>query len=257
MKLLIVGKTSFISNSLVGDRISFSEIDSVNFDNYDSVINCSIHSNFREVKYVEKYDLDYLVAQKAQHHKKHYIMISSSKVYGSSDELKSFDELSQTNPDSFYGENKLIAEQKINSLSNNFCVLRCSNVFGLERNRKTFFGFCNDQLVNTNSILYDIGPKTKRDFFPVELLSNVVEKISKKKSVGTFNVGSNYPLEIDRVALYLIEGYGKGNFISISSEEKDQFLLNNKKLKKEIEIEIDIDFASHIKNIGKKLCKTL
>jgi nucleoside-diphosphate-sugar epimerase len=257
MKLLIVGKNSFISNSLCGDRISFSDIDNINLKNYDAIINCSLHPKFKEQSYIEKYDIDYLVAQIAQKNKKHYLMISSRKVYGSTNELKIFDETSKTNPNCFYGENKLLAEKKITSLSDSTCILRCSNVYGMETNRKSFFSFCIDQLLNKTQIIYEIGEKTKRDFLPVECLNQIIQKILLKKSKGVFNVGSNYGLEIGEVARLLIKGYGQGNFITLSSEVKDQFILNNQKVKKELNIEIDVDFNQHIKNIGKKLCKTL
>lgn len=257
MKLLIVGKTSFISNSLVGDRISFSEIDNINFENYDTIINCSLHPKFKDHSYIEKYDIDYLVSQIAQKNKKHYIMMSSRKVYGSSDELKIFDETSQTNPDSFYGENKLKSEEKIKSVHDDVCILRCSNVYGLETNRKSFFSFCIDQLLQNEKIVYEIDGETKRDFIPVECLREIVKKISAKKVKGVFNISSNHGLEIGKVAQYLIDGYKKGIFITLTSSIKDQFILDNKKIKKELDIDIDIDFNHHIKNIGKKLCKTL
>jgi nucleoside-diphosphate-sugar epimerase len=257
MKILIIGKNSFIANSFGEEvtRIAISDIDNVNFNDYDTVINCSIHPNFREQKYDEKYDLDFLVAQKAHENKKHYIMISSRKVYGSFDQLKIFNEDSDTKPDTRYGENKLLAENKIKNLSDNHCILRCSNVYGLERNRKTFFGFCIDQLLNTNTIIFDINEETKRDFLPVEKLAEIIKKISAKKIKGLFNVGSSIGLEVGEVAINLIYGYEKGNFISMNTEKKDQFILNNSKLKNELQIEIEIDLKNHIKNIGKTLCR--
>jgi dTDP-4-dehydrorhamnose reductase len=257
MKILIIGKNSFIANSFGEEvtRIAISDIDNVNFNDYDTVINCSIHPNFREQKYDEKYDLDFLVAQKAHENKSHYIMISSRKVYGTFDELRIFNEDSEARPDTYYGENKLLAENKIKNLSDNHCILRCSNVYGLEKNRKSFFGFCIDQLLEKNSIVYEIDETTVRDFFPVEKLAEIIEKISYKKIKGLFTVGSNFGLEIGNVAINLISGYGKGSFICLGSKKKDQFILNNDKLKKKLQMEIEIDFENHIKDIGKKLCK--
>lgn len=257
MKLLIVGKNSFISNHVIGNvtRISLSDISNINLKEYDTLLNCSIHENFRESSYDEKYDFDYAVAKEAYENDLHYVMLSSRKVYGSSNELVIYSEQSKTNPDSFYGENKLISEERIRDLFGNHCVLRCSNVFGLEQNRKTFLGFCIDQLLKTNHILFDINQKTQRDFFPVELLGDIVTKVAAKKITGLFNVGSNFGLQIDRVPLNLIEGYQKGTFSCTGIDKKDQFVLDNQKIKKELDLEINIDFDNHIRNIGKKLCK--
>jgi nucleoside-diphosphate-sugar epimerase len=257
MSFLIVGKNSFISKSITGNvtRVSFQEIGSLNFKNYDVVLNCSIHPDYKEKKYDIDCDLDYFVAKKSQDNGCHFIMLSSRKVYGTSNNLISFDEDSEKNPDSYYGENKLITEEKIQKEIYDFSILRCSNIYGLERNRKSFFGFCIDQLIDKNEIRFELDEKTKRDFLPVEKLNEIIQKIASKKTKGVYNVSSNYGLEIGSVALSLIKGFGKGKFHS-QGEIQDQFILNNEKIKKELNLDIKVDFQNHIQNIGDMLCKT-
>lgn len=256
MSFLIVGKNSFISKSITGklSRVSFQEIDKLNFRNYDVVLNCSIHPDYRNKKYNINHDLDYFIAQKSQENDCHFIMLSSRKVYGTSNILNSFDEDSQTNPDSYYGENKLKTEEQIRKNLEDFCILRCSNIYGLEINRNSFFSFCIDQLLQNKKIIFDVDGKTKRDFLPVEKLNEIIQIIASNKTKGLYNVSSNYGMEIEKVALSLIRGYNEGSFES-NGQIKDQFVLNNEKIKKELKINIETNYLKHIENIGKMLCK--
>jgi len=257
MNFLIVGKNSFISNSVQceNDRISFSHTNNTQFKNYGSVLNCSIHPNYKEKKYDEQYDLDFHVAKKCSENNTHFIMLSTRRVYGMFDTLNIFDENSQVNPKDYYGENKLITENKIRKNFENHCILRCSNVYGLERNRKSFLSFCIDQLITDHKITYNISGKTKRDFIPVDLLSVIITKIVESKTKGLYNVGSSVGLEIEKVALHLIEGYGNGRFVQDGNDIKDQFILNNDKIKQQLSLEINVDFEKDLRNIGEKLCK--
>lgn len=256
MSFLIVGKNSFISKSITGksNRVSFQEIGNLNFKNYDVVLNCSIHPDYKNKKYNINNDLDYFIAQKSQENGCHFIMLSSRKVYGTSNTLNSFDEDSATNPDSYYGENKLKTEEQIKKNLEDFCILRCSNIYGLELNRKSFFSFCIDQLIRNEKIVFNVDGKTKRDFLPVEKLNEIIQIIAANKTKGLYNASSNYGLEIKNVALSLIKGYNKGSF-ECSGQIEDQFTLNNEKIKKELQTDIEINFLKHMENIGKMLCK--
>lgn len=256
MKILIVGKNSFISKNIISvdeiDRVSFDDIENVNFSNYDAVLNCSIHPNTKTEKYNEKNDLDFIVAEKSHKNKCYYLMLSSRKVYGSSDVLIEYTEESDTNPNDFYGENKLITEDRIRNNFDNYCIMRCSNIYGMEIGRKSFLGFCLNQLKSDRRIVYEISGRTKRDFLPVEVLGDIIVKSCNKNLTGIYNVGSNYPLEIGKIASYLIEGYKSGYFQD-GTEAKDQFVLNTDKLKKDLDIYINVNYSEQIKKIGELL----
>lgn len=257
MNLLIVGKNSFISNSIQGNvtRISFQDIDNYNLKDYDVVLNCSISPQYKNDKYDEKFDLDFRVAQLAQKNKCHFIMLSSRRVYGKNNVLRIYDEMSPVNPNDNYGENKLLSEEKIKSIIKECCILRCPNIYGLEIARKSFLGFCIDQLIQNKKIIYHLNGKIKRDFLPVEILSDIVTIVASRKLIGLYNASSNFDLEIEKIALSLIEGYGTGSYECINEKIEDQFVLSNQKLKNQLGIDINVDFENHIKDIGKRLCK--
>lgn len=258
---LIVGKTSFIGNELAKlktyDIVAYKDIHHVDFSEYDGVINCALNPVFKTQTYDEKIDVDYEIAKIAYKNNCHYVMISTRKVYGSSAELKTYTEESPTNPFDFYGENKLICENKIQSeFGDKAVIVRGSNLFGFELERQSFMGFCMNQLRHSEKIIFSISDKTKRDFIDVNSSACMLNEISKKKLTGIYNLSSNHGLEIGKVAKHLIRGYGKGEFLCTSDIIKEQFIIDNTKLLKELKlISNPIYITSVIEDLGKELCK--
>ena len=260
MKIIVVGTNSFIAKQLhknLGlDSIDYHQLKHYNLDTYDVVINCSITTGYKTSWYKENDDLDFLVGKRAMWDNCHYVMLSTRKVYGTSDELIYYNETSEINPSDHYADNKARTEEKLRNISNNqnLTILRSSNVFGFEPNRKSFMGWCLDQLKNTNKIVYGINPETCRDFIDINTYCNLVLSASHKKLVGTYNVGSNYGLKIGSVAKYLIDGYGSGSFEVTDQQIKDQFVLNTHKIENAVGVPIGtLDYEKIIINIGKPL----
>jgi dTDP-4-dehydrorhamnose reductase len=259
MKTLIIGKNSFIGKSAYhninnAEKISYQDIDKVNLKDYNVMLNCSMMDEYRNNPYSEDIDLDVKLARIASQENMHYIMISTRKVYGISNSLVRYNERSDLNPSDRYSENKLITEFKIKEMMNSYTILRPSNVFGYEPGRKSFMGFCINQLKDTNKIVYDISANTIRDFIDVNTFSKVLNHICYHKTKGLYNVGSDFGLTVGDVARYLIKGYGSGDFIAESDKLFDQFTLDNTKIKNQLGISIDIiDFENTIVEFGKKL----
>lgn len=259
MKTLIVGKNSFIGKSahrniINAEKISYQDIDNVNLKNYDTILNCSMMDDYRNHAYSEDNDVDIKLARIAEQAKLHYVMISTRKVYGISNSLAKYHERSELNPSDRYSENKLITEYKIKELTDCCTILRSSNVFGYEPGRKSFMGFCMNQLIDTNKIVYDISANSVRDFIDVDTFTKVLNHICQLKAKGLYNVGSNVGLSVGDVSRYLIKGYGSGEFIADSDKLFDQFILDNSKIKNHLGISIDIiDFENTIIEFGKKL----
>lgn len=260
-KKLIIGKTSFIGNELIKlknyDIVAYKDIHHVDISQYDGVINCALNPAFKTQAYDEKIDVDYKMAKLAYENNCHYTMVSTRKVYGSSVELKTYTEDSPTNPFDFYSENKLICENKILQQFGDKCVIvRGSNLFGFELGRQSFMGFCMNQLKHSEKIIFSIDENTKRDFIDIHTSSFLLDNISRKKLTGIYNLSSNYGLEIGKVAKYLIRGYGKGEFICTSNIVKEQFIIDNTKLIKELKlISNPIYITGVIEELGKQLCK--
>jgi nucleoside-diphosphate-sugar epimerase len=260
MRTLIIGKNSFIGKSFYHsiksvDIISYSDIDNVDFSKYNTILNCAIKPEFKVENYRQKNDLDYQVAKIAEQNKCHYIMLSTRKVYGTSSELRILKENLELNPFDCYSENKAQSEKNITDLGGSVTILRPSNVYGFEYGRNSFMGFCMTQLKHNDRIVYTTNPQAKKDFISIKSFCKVLKNVVKVKPQGIYNVGSNYGLEIGDVARSLIEGYGQGEFVANweGKEKQDQFILDNTKICKHLDIELPIFQLKYIKKLGEKL----
>jgi len=257
MKTLIIGKNSFIGKHFYHatknvDIISYSDVDKVDFSKYNTILNCAITPEFKIEDYKQRNDLDYQVAILAAANKCHYIMMSTRKVYGTCDDLQILNEESKLDANDYYGDNKATSERKIVDLGGSHTILRASNIYGFEYGRNSFMGFCMNQLKHNDEIVYTISGKSKRDFISIKSVCKVLNKIVEKKPTGIYNLSSSYGTEIGEVARALIEGYESGKFIE-SGQIKDQFILDNRKLLKTLDIELPIFQRKYIKKLGEKL----
>ena len=258
-KILVVGKNSFIGQNFSNqssniDLISHKEISTTDFSPYGTVVNCSISPDFRTKKYEEQNDIDFIVAKKSHENACHFVMLSTRKVYGQSNDLVTYTESSEIKPVDSYSENKYITENKIQSNFGNYTILRASNVFGNEHGRNSFLGFCLTQLKKNDKIVFDLSDKIKKDFIHVNEVSKVLKIVCDAKKTGTYNLSSNYALEVGDVAKNLIEGYGSGSF-EYGEKIIDQFVLDNNKLQSEFNIKITKKYTNELKMIGENLCK--
>jgi len=259
-KILLVGKNSFIGNQLILDLsysnmvdcISHQNIDDLNCKDYDFIINCSLHPDYRNQPYSFDNDIDLKISRKFSGH---FIMLSSRKVYGTNNDLLTYTEDSPVNPSDYYGWNKSITEKILTSEHENVTILRASNVFGFEYKRKTFMGFLMDQLKDKGNIEIDISPFTIKDFISVQDLSKLINLVVDKEIKGIYNISSGCGELTGYIAEYLIKGYGIGSLISKSKERKDQFILDNKKLLNALNIEMEFDIKDQIIKLGERLCR--
>jgi dTDP-4-dehydrorhamnose reductase len=258
-KTLIVGKNSFIGKSFYHstknvDIISYCDIDTVDFSKYSVVLNCAITPEFKFEDYKQRYDLDYQVGIRSYANKCHYIMMSSRKVYGDSGEcVPRYSEDDVLNPQDYYADNKVTSEKKIINLGGQHTILRASNVYGFEYERNSFMGFCMTQLKHNNTIEYSISDKIIRDFISIKSVCKILNKVVELKPQGIYNLSSNHGTEIGDVAKSLIEGYGSGKLIVTGQTIKDQFILDNTRLLKALDIELPIFQKKYIKKLGEKL----
>jgi nucleoside-diphosphate-sugar epimerase len=185
-------------------------------------------------------------------------MISTSKVYGNSNELTIYNETSEEIPFDYYGENKLITEKKlIFNFGDRVTILRGSNIFGYEYGRNSFMGFCMTQLVNIGIIKFNVSETIKRDFLFVEDAAFIIEKVCEEKPIGVYNLSSNYGLQIGNIARSLIDGYSYGGKFEFDPKKLDrQFILDNSKLKNSLKMDIGpFNYTKIFENLGEQLCK--
>ncbi|MGH6900338.1 MAG: NAD-dependent epimerase/dehydratase family protein [Geminicoccaceae bacterium] len=161
-----------------------------------------------------------------------YVMLSSRKVYAPS--TGALAESDPVAPRDLYGRHKLAAEQALGErLGTRLTILRLANVFGDERQagRRTFFALTLEALAREGRIRFEMSPFVMRDFLPVAACARVLAQIAAAPPGGVLpggilNVGSGIALPTGRLALWVLEGYGRGELVIESPEEKDAFVLD-------------------------------
>jgi len=235
-RLLLLGKNSFIAQHLLAilspERVIAKSHGDLNdptlLDGIDIVLNCARHPNSNRDDYpFEQLDPDLLIAKRIGERDIPMIMLSSRKVYASSD--GPLREQSLLSPSDAYGRNKLRAEQAVDDiLGERLTILRLANIFGDERipGRRSFLAMSLNRLAEQGQIRYDMNPFVKRDFLPVDVLAPLLSKIIQEPPGGVMNLGSGIALPTGRIALWIMEGYGGGELLIDSFEEKDHFVLD-------------------------------
>ena len=105
MRLLIIGKNSFIASSIflkLKNKIYIKKIKYSEFikkskkflSKFKYILNCSLHKNYVLNKYKKKYDLDYYILRKIKNLNINYIFLSSRKVYSPKQNIRETEKIS-------------------------------------------------------------------------------------------------------------------------------------------------------------------
>lgn len=260
-KFLVVGSHSFIAQHWLATAgqhlgaVPHNGLSSIKVGDFEVIVNCAVSPEAKCSAYSEANDFDLIAARRAADHGKHFVMLSTRKVYRQSIDAVTLDECSPLDPADHYGANKLESETRVRALLGERCtILRISNVYGYEIGRHSFFGLALTRLKGEQRIVLDVSPFVERDFIAVETLSVLLSKICELRPPGTFNLGSGTGLPLGRVAQWLIQGYGQGRLEVNNIDERDAFIMNNTKLRSALGVfEVPNNFEFHIKNLGRKL----
>ena len=261
--ILLVGATSFIGGgfrqaagndhdvTVVGHGADFAALD---FRRFDTVVNTAYDPRNRTGVYDPEADIDLRIARAIARSGAtcRYVLLSSRKVYG---EFAPFPagERAPIAPTDAYGTNKAITERAVRDvLGNRVAILRIANVFGDELGRRSFFGIACGSLRAEGFVRLDISPFTRRDFIHLDDLCLALVDIVASEFIGVLNVGSGEAVELGRIGLWLIEGYGSGRLICDEWRERDDFLLDNERLRNITRAGIG-DVRSRCIEIGRKL----
>ena len=153
-----------------------------------------------------------------------FLSLGTRKVYAPSPEP--LHDESPLGPTDRYGEQKLLIEEALlDILGERLTRLRLANLFGHEPGRTTFMGRMLTTLVEEGEIRFDMSPFTRRDFMPVEAAGRAIAALLADPPGGVVNVGSGTALECGRLALWLLEGFGRGRLTCESWQERDAFVL--------------------------------
>jgi dTDP-4-dehydrorhamnose reductase/UDP-glucose 4-epimerase len=196
------------------------------------VINAARHPASSTPEYdLDRLDPDMRLAERIGDRDIRMIMLSSRKVYARADHPLRED--APLGPGDAYGANKRLAEARVSAvLGERLTILRLANIFGDERvpGRRSFLAMLLTRLKEQNQIRYDMSPFVERDFLPVETLAGLLARIVQEPPGGVMNVGSGIALPTGRIALWIMEGYGGGELLVDSYEEKDPFVLDINRL---------------------------
>jgi nucleoside-diphosphate-sugar epimerase len=242
--VLVIGRSSFLARSFI-DAYGAAGIRHAawadvarpeTFDGIGCVVSFALHPRYMREAYDPSFDCDRTLAEaigQAQRDGRmpadaHVVMLSTRKVYGSAGD-EPLVETRVPAPQDAYGRNKLVTEQLLQDrFGPNLTILRVSNVFGFEDlpGRRTFLGMVLRSLRQEGVIRYDVSPFTPKDFLPVESFAAALAKVVRARPGGLFNLGSGVPLESGWLAMWIIEGYGRGSFCVTDPGIRDAFAMN-------------------------------
>jgi UDP-glucose 4-epimerase len=77
-----------------------------------------------------------------------------------------------------------------------------------------------------------MSPFVPRDFLPVANFARLLAAIAEAPPGGILNIGSGIPLPTGRLALWILEGYGRGRLVITSPRERDAFTLDVSRLER-------------------------
>jgi UDP-glucose 4-epimerase len=234
-RVLVVGRNSFIARHLLAacdqpiTAVGHDSIDRPDlFDGIDRVISFARHPLLGTEDYrPATMDPDLRLAERLAGRGIDYVMLSTRKVYAPS--ARPLAETAPTGPKERYGQHKLAIEDALREqLGAPLTILRLANVFGYERgqSRRTFFSLTLERLARDGQIRFDMSPFVERDFLPVEACARVLARIVALPPGGVLNVGSGIALPTGRLALWVLEGYGRGELVIESPREHDGFVLD-------------------------------
>jgi UDP-glucose 4-epimerase len=235
-QILIVGERSFLARhvltTLPADRVRAVGHDAIDradlLDGVATIVNFARHPLLGSNQYrIETMNADLRLARRIGARDLAYVMLSSRKVYAPGAEPLA--ETAPVGPTDAYGRAKLAAEQSLKQLlGERLTILRLANVFGYERTagRRTFLSLTLERLQADGEIRYDMSPFVARDFLPVTIFARLLAEIAQAPPGGLLNVGSGIALPTGRLALWILEGYGRGRLVITSPREHDPFVFD-------------------------------
>ena len=264
-KILIFGKNSFIGSNLytflknkhIVKIISFNSKSLINLNKFDYVINCSINKNYINKPYSKNYDFDFKIVNKLNKNT-HFIFFSSRKIYKPRANIYERSKIRCLNN---YEKNKFITEKKILKIKGNrSIILRVSNIIGFKKYnpRKihhTYLDYLISKIKKRELIL---NQNEYKDFLDINTFSKIINLIIKKKVFGIYNISMGkkvYLRDLNNWLLKSLKNKKKLKVIKLKKDKKNQsFYLNNSKIRKKIEFNINIaQLKKECISLGKRL----
>lgn len=221
-----------------------------------SIIYAGRHRDLGTPAWSADADPELLLARRAAEARASFLSLSSRKVYAPA--TTPLTETDRVGPGDLYGRQKLVMEHALlDTLGPRLTRLRLANIIGYEAipDRRSFMALALASLLRNDEIRFDMSPFVVRDFLPVDICALWIAELAKRPPGGIVNVGSGIPLPAGQLALWLIEGYGRGRLVIESPAERDSFVLDIHHLKSLLGgATITVDAIRHrIVAIGRRL----
>lgn len=265
-RVLAVGRTSVLAQAFAAHgglkdvrfvrhtELACAEV----FEGVDLIINFALDPAYRSGPYRADIDVDRRLGAEAARRGLRYVLLSSRKVYAPAAAFGASED-APIGPSDAYGRNKWITEQALRELLGPaLTVLRIGNVLGYERipGRSSFANLMLARLKAEGRILLDVSPFVRRDFLPVEDVARALGRVVAHGLRGTFNLGSGVAVECGRIALWVLEGYGRGELLVTSPRHHDEFQLDVRRLAAAIgPITVPETLADYCRALGRRLAK--
>ena len=248
MSVLIIGKNSilcklFLENTKIRNFKIYSrkEIQKINFNNFTHIINFSFNPALKKDKYNKNIDFDLKLSKIVCQYKIIYIFISTRFVY-SGINSPFVEKIKKLKPNSTYGRNKLIIENKIKKIiPKRHLILRLSTMlyFNLDYKKKLFSYTMLSSLKRNKRIYFDFGGNTYKDFIIPVYFAECLDKLILNKVTGIYNICSGLKIKVKTIAEKIISGFGNGKIIFYNKDNKNQsFSMSNKLIFKKIGISL-------------------
>ncbi len=177
-------------------------------------------------------DLEPRLAQRAAERGIAFLSLGTRKVYAPSPfPLREDDPLG---PADLYGAHKLALEERLAAIPRlGLTRLRLANLFGFECDprRSSFLARLLRTLARDGEVRLDASPFTPRDFLPVAWGAAWIARLALEPPGGIVNLGSGVGTPIGRLALAVIEGFGRGRLVVEAPVERDGFVLEVARLR--------------------------
>jgi nucleoside-diphosphate-sugar epimerase len=236
----------------------------------DIIIHCaSINKSFDETdkkkkKFIKNIEMVKNIINYANINKvKKIIFFSSIDIYGKITK-KIVNENNKPNSVNYYGKSKLICERLMKKNSNLFrsICLRIPGVLTLDlSNNRTFLGNIIKKLICKKKITIFNEDKKFNNLIDVQELFKVLKLLINKKLYNNkiYNLSANSPISILQIIKKIQNIFLISSYICIRSKKQKSFIINNKKIQKDLKIdlattsEIINRFCKEIKNKKNKL----
>jgi len=258
-RVLVTGAGGFIGAALVAalgpERarpVGHTAIDRPDLlDEADVVVHAGRDPRLGTADHTPEADLEHVLARRAAERGLPFITLSTRKVYA-----PSAGPIAETAPpgaaDRYGAQKRAMEDALADVLGSDLTILRLANIVGFEPGRRSFTGAMLDRLAGEGEIRFDMSPFTRRDFVPVEVAAGAIAKLTENPPAGVVNIGSGLGLACGRLALAVIEGFGR--LVIDRPEERDAFSLDVARLRRLTGIAVsEPALLAYARSLGRRL----